>query len=68
MLKKSVVIDHIDSAAVIRINRPDNFNALDVDVLKEITDLVARAAVDDNTAALIITGTGRSFCSGGDLS
>jgi 2-(1,2-epoxy-1,2-dihydrophenyl)acetyl-CoA isomerase len=68
MLKKSVEVDQIDSAAVIRINRPDNFNALDVDVLKEMTDLVAGAAVDDNTAALIITGTGNSFCAGGDLS
>jgi 2-(1,2-epoxy-1,2-dihydrophenyl)acetyl-CoA isomerase len=68
MLKKSTVVDQIESVSLIRINRPDNFNALDVDVMKEMTDLVARAAADDDTAALIITGTGRSFCSGGDLS
>src|SRR6266542_330631 len=55
------------SVATITLNRPDRLNALTFDVYRELRD--AFRALDDEPGvrAVIITGAGRAFCSGGDV-
>jgi enoyl-CoA hydratase/carnithine racemase len=51
----------------ITLDRPDRLNALTFEVYAELRDLFAALAAHDPVKAVIITGEGRGFCSGGDV-
>ena len=53
--------------AVLRVNRPAVRNALDWDAMEEFAKAVEDAHNSPKLQALIVTGTGESFVSGGDL-
>jgi enoyl-CoA hydratase/carnithine racemase len=53
--------------ATITLNRPEVLNALTLEMYVELRDLFAATAQDDAVRVVIITGTGRGFCSGGDV-
>jgi len=53
--------------ATIRLNRPDQRNALDLVMRAEIGQAVAAVRDDDDIRVLLLTGSGGSFCAGGDL-
>ena len=55
-----------NGVATIRMNRPGALNALSLQLGKDLAAAVHRAITDDARAA-ILTGSGRAFCSGGDL-
>jgi 2-(1,2-epoxy-1,2-dihydrophenyl)acetyl-CoA isomerase len=55
-----------DTVAVVEMNRPDALNALSLQLTKDL-DAAFRQAIADKARAIILTGTGRAFCSGGDL-
>jgi len=55
-----------ENVAVITMNRPDALNALSLQLTKDLREAI-RKAVDDKARAVILTGAGRAFCSGGDL-
>ena len=56
------------NVAVIKINRPDVLNALNKEVMSELSKAIDVVASDDSIELLIITGTGeRSFCAGADI-
>lgn len=58
-----------DNIAIIRINRPEALNAMNVDVISELSRAVDIVGVDDQIKAVIITGAGeRAFCAGADIS
>lgn len=54
-------------AAVITLTRPDRRNALSRALIADLTDAFLRAASDDATRCVILTGTGTAFCAGMDL-
>jgi enoyl-CoA hydratase len=56
-------------AGVLRVsfNRPDRLNALSTEVIEDVGDLVEQAGADTSVRVLVLGGTGRSFCSGADL-
>jgi 3-hydroxypropionyl-coenzyme A dehydratase len=55
--------------AIIKINRPEALNALNTDVIFELSRTIDIISVDDDIKAVIITGAGeRSFCAGADIS
>src|SRR5258707_11952990 len=53
--------------ATITLNRPKKLNAYSEVMVHEILTALADARDDDNIRAVILTGTGRGFCSGGDI-
>jgi len=56
-----------NSIATITLNRPEVLNALTLDIYAQLRDLFEELRYDDNVKAVIITGAGRAFCSGGDV-
>jgi enoyl-CoA hydratase/carnithine racemase len=53
--------------ATIRLNRPERLNALTFDSYRELTDTFAALRTRDSVRSVVLTGTGRAFCSGGDV-
>ena len=57
-----------DSIMVITLNRPDKLNAYTGAMGSEIESAFRAADVDDSVRAIIVTGSGRAFCAGADVS
>jgi len=57
-----------ESILTITLNRPDKLNAFTTQMLHEMIDAFDRADKDDAVRAVIVTGAGRAFCAGADLS
>jgi 3-hydroxypropionyl-coenzyme A dehydratase len=58
----------LDDIAIITINRPEVLNAINVDVVAELSSAIDIVSVDDNVKVVVITGKGeRSFCAGADI-
>jgi 2-(1,2-epoxy-1,2-dihydrophenyl)acetyl-CoA isomerase len=55
-----------DGVATIRMNRPEALNALSLQLTTDLAAAIS-SAVADNARAVVLTGSGRAFCSGGDL-
>lgn len=67
MTEPAVVIERQDAVAILRLSRPDTRNALDGEV-KAALELHVPALIDDPAVrCLVITGSGRAFCAGGDI-
>lgn len=56
-----------DAIATLTLNRPQRFNALDVALIDALRRALDELAVREDVRALVLTGTGRAFCSGADL-
>lgn len=56
-----------DGVATITLNRPDSMNTMGGELLPLTSAYLAQAASDDDVRAVVLTGTGRAFCAGGDL-
>ena len=53
--------------ALLRLNRPDTLNSLTFQVYGELVRFFEGARKDDRLKVVVLTGTGRGFCSGGDV-
>src|SRR5579859_516837 len=56
-----------DGIATLTFNRPDVMNALTFEVYAQLRDLFAALRTDDAVKAVVLTGAGDNFCSGGDV-
>lgn len=65
---KEIIYAKHDRVATITLNRPAKLNAYSEVMVHEIIGALGDARDDDQVRAVIITGTGRGFCSGGDVS
>jgi len=65
---ESFLYEERGPVAVITFNRPDRLNSLTFEVYRELTDTFAALATRSAVRVVVITGTGRGFCSGGDVS
>ena len=57
-----------DGILTLTLDRPEKLNAFTTIMLKELLDAFDRADNDDTIKVIIVTGTGRGFCAGADLS
>jgi 3-hydroxypropionyl-coenzyme A dehydratase len=66
---KYIQLEPQGDIAVLRINRPEALNAVNLDVISELSKVIDIIAADDGIKVLVITGAGeRSFCAGADIS
>jgi 3-hydroxypropionyl-coenzyme A dehydratase len=66
---KYIQLEPREEIAIIRMNRPEALNAMNVDVLAELSRTIDIVGPDDGIKAVIITGAGeKSFCAGADIS
>ena len=63
-----ILYDVDDRIATITLNRPDQLNAFTTRMMRELIDAFDRIDGDDDVRAVIVTGAGRGFCAGADLS
>jgi enoyl-CoA hydratase/carnithine racemase len=56
-----------DRVATITLNRPDQLNALSPGMIRELREAYAAAEADDSVWLLVVTGKGRAFCTGADV-
>ena len=64
----TILYDLEDSVLLITLNRPEILNAFNRDMMAEMIDDLDKADADENVRAIIVTGAGRGFCAGADLS
>jgi 3-hydroxypropionyl-coenzyme A dehydratase len=65
---KYIQLEPQGEVAIIKINRPEALNALNFDVIAELSRTIDIVGVDENIKVVIITGAGeRSFCAGADI-
>jgi 2-(1,2-epoxy-1,2-dihydrophenyl)acetyl-CoA isomerase len=62
-----VLLDLSDGIATITLNRPDAMNSLDVATKVMLLDVLRQVADDPAARCVVLTGTGRAFCTGQDL-
>ncbi|GGE16903.1 enoyl-CoA hydratase [Polymorphobacter glacialis] len=67
MAYEHIIFDEADGVAVLTINRPERMNALHIGVIAEMIHAVDRVRDEGTARVLLMTGTGRAFCSGADL-
>ena len=65
---KELLLEREDRIAVLTLNRPDKLNAISMEMRRRLPLALKQVQDDNNIRALIITGTGRGFCSGADVS
>ena len=65
---KTILFEKSDSLAVIHLNRPKKLNAFNQAMLHDLLKALDYVDSQDSIKALIITGSGKAFCAGADLS
>lgn len=65
---KNIVFEKIDGIGYVTLNRPKALNALSMEVLSELEDVFRNIEQDDAVKVVIITGEGRAFVAGADIS
>lgn len=67
MTADAITLDQSGSHAVLRLNRPDKRNALNLDMWRRMIELLAMAEDDSSIRVLIVSGTGNTFAAGADI-
>ena len=67
MAFKTITLEKKDRIAYLTFNRPDVLNAINVEMISELSEAVGEIEKDDGVGAVIMTGAGRAFLAGGDI-
>jgi enoyl-CoA hydratase/carnithine racemase len=68
MTYETVLVERRGSVALLTLNRPERLNAWSPQLARELSGALGEADRDDAVRAIVITGAGRAFCAGADLS
>jgi len=63
-----LLLDRTDGVATLTMNRPESMNALSTELKDALVQALADVGADDSVRAVVLTGSGRGFCVGQDLS
>lgn len=64
---KNIILEKENNVAIVKMNRPKALNALNSETLKELECVVDEIANDENIYAVVITGEGKAFVAGADI-
>jgi enoyl-CoA hydratase/carnithine racemase len=67
-MSDELVFEVCEKIATIRLNRPEKFNAFTPEMLRAWAKALEQCRDDENIHVIVLTGTGKGFCSGGDVS
>lgn len=67
MTYQTLLFERREGVAYVTLNRADRLNALDRQLVEDLTAAAADIAADASLRAVLLTGAGRAFCSGADL-
>jgi enoyl-CoA hydratase/carnithine racemase len=67
MAYSEIIYAKQDKVALVTLNRPDRMNAITPTMVDELNDAIGAAERDPEVAAIVITGSGKSFCPGMDM-
>jgi 2-(1,2-epoxy-1,2-dihydrophenyl)acetyl-CoA isomerase len=67
-MSSTVIYEVKDGIATITLNRPERLNTMNFELLEAALEAFETAASDESAKVVILTGAGRGFCAGGDLS
>jgi enoyl-CoA hydratase len=67
MAADPVLVERANNVVTLTLNRPEIRNAMNVELTDAFADAVAQISKDPDVRAVIVTGAGKAFCSGGDL-
>ena len=65
---QSIQVERDGPVAMVSFNRPDSLNAVDASIRTELGKAIREVNADENIRVVILTGVGRAFCAGADLS
>jgi enoyl-CoA hydratase/carnithine racemase len=65
---EQIAVEIEDAILTLTLNRPDKLNAFTGTMMREMIDVFTKVNADDDVRAVIVTGAGRAFCAGADLS
>jgi len=68
MSYNTIILDIKNAIATLTFNRPDRLNSFTVEMHSEVADAISKIEEDSAIRVLVITGAGRGFCAGQDLS
>lgn len=69
MAYQTVILDkQPDGVAILKLNRPEKLNAINREMIGELVQVLDDVRQDDAVRVLVLTGMGRGFCSGSDIS
>jgi len=66
-MTKTIEIREDQGISQIYLNRPEKYNALNLEMVTELAMSLVKLAKDDSVRGVLITGSGKAFCAGGDL-
>ncbi len=64
---KTIKVEMDEPVAILTLNRPDKYNAVNMDMALELGDFYKKATEDPSIRCILLTGAGKGFCSGADL-
>jgi enoyl-CoA hydratase len=67
MAYRTIIVEIEDHVAVIRLNRPDALNALNIELLRELGEALAEAEANEKVRCIILTGSEKAFAAGADI-
>tara|TARA_X000000368_G_scaffold39789_1_gene28877 strand:- start:5734 stop:6606 length:873 start_codon:yes stop_codon:yes gene_type:complete len=65
---KTIILNEVDTVAILKLNRPDKLNAFNMQMFEDILNAIDFVNTNDNLSSLVLTGSGKAFCAGADLS
>lgn len=66
-MKNTVITEKKEQIAIVKINRPEAYNSLDLETINRLEQAFLAYSIDDSIKGVVLTGVGKAFCAGGDL-
>lgn len=66
-MSSQVMLKRDGNVARVMLNNPEGFNSFGLELITQLQDILIDLASDDTVRAVVVTGSGRAFCAGGDI-